>query len=161
MRFAKGFRLTLSRIDFCAMERKWFLAFEWPGAGRVELSKVSLRYGPQAPYVLRNITCRIQPGEKIGIVGRSGAGKSSLISALFRLTPVEGQIRIDGLDIHRLPLQSSDRGSPSFPRILSSSSARCDATSTPSGGTTTRRSEQPWVRSSWRLVNRNQARISS
>ena len=82
-----------------------FLVLEWPGAGGIWLSNVSLRYGPDAPFVLRSITCHIRPGEKIGIVGRTGAGKSSLISALFRITPIGGQIWIDGVDISRLPLR--------------------------------------------------------
>ncbi|PSN42283.1 Multidrug resistance-associated protein 4 [Blattella germanica] len=71
----------------------------WPTEGRIEFENMYLRYGePDDPSVLKNLNLTIQPKEKIGIVGRTGAGKSSLISALFRLANVEGSIKIDGLD---------------------------------------------------------------
>jgi ATP-binding cassette subfamily C (CFTR/MRP) protein 1 len=55
--------------------------------------------------VLKNINCTIKPGEKVGIVGRTGAGKSSLTLALFRIIePAGGTITIDGQDICRLGL---------------------------------------------------------
>jgi len=59
---------------------------------------MSLCYTKQDDPVLKNITCSIKAKEKIGIVGRTGAGKSSLISALFRLTEPEGRVIIDGID---------------------------------------------------------------
>ncbi|XP_058061172.1 ATP-binding cassette sub-family C member 4-like [Anopheles bellator] len=70
----------------------------WPEAGRIEFKRVTYRYFDGAPAVLRDLSFAIRPKEKIGIVGRTGAGKSSLIGALFRLAQVEGEIVIDGID---------------------------------------------------------------
>lgn len=59
-----------------------------------------LRYLPNKPLVLRGLSAKIEAREKIGIVGRTGAGKSSLFQVLFRMVELEeGQIIIDGLDI--------------------------------------------------------------
>ncbi|VVC32367.1 Hypothetical protein CINCED_3A020730 [Cinara cedri] len=77
---------------------------EWPSEGQIVFKKFCLRYSPDTPYVLKNVNIKIQPMEKIGIVGRTGAGKSSLISALFRLALNEGSIIIDGVEIHDLGL---------------------------------------------------------
>jgi ATP-binding cassette subfamily C (CFTR/MRP) protein 1 len=63
------------------------------------------RYRPGLELVLRDVSCTIHPGEKVGIVGRTGAGKSSLTLALFRIIePTGGSIVIDGQDITRLGL---------------------------------------------------------
>ncbi|XP_014513599.1 ABC transporter C family member 10 [Vigna radiata var. radiata] len=72
----------------------------WPVAGRVQIKELQIRYRPDAPLVLRGITCTFEGGHKIGIVGRTGSGKSTLIGALFRLVePAGGQIVVDGIDI--------------------------------------------------------------
>ncbi|XP_027367226.1 ABC transporter C family member 10-like [Abrus precatorius] len=72
----------------------------WPVAGRVEINELQIRYRPDAPLVLRGITCTFEGGHKIGIVGRTGSGKSTLIGALFRLVePAGGSIIVDGIDI--------------------------------------------------------------
>ena len=74
----------------------------WPSLGAVALEAVSLRYAPGLPRVLDAVTLRVAGGEKLGVVGRTGAGKSSLLLALLRLTDgelMEGRICIDGLDI--------------------------------------------------------------
>ncbi|GLV41553.1 uncharacterized protein CBL_06782 [Carabus blaptoides fortunei] len=71
---------------------------EWPSQGLLEFKQVYLRHSPTDMPVLKNLSFRIKPGQKVGIVGRTGAGKSSLISALFRLAPTEGTICIDGID---------------------------------------------------------------
>ncbi|KAH8394539.1 hypothetical protein KR215_004307 [Drosophila sulfurigaster] len=70
---------------------------DWPDEGKIVFDDLSLRYFPEkdADYVLRSLTFDIQACEKIGIVGRTGAGKSSLINALFRLSYNEGSILID------------------------------------------------------------------
>ncbi|XP_025406860.1 probable multidrug resistance-associated protein lethal(2)03659 [Sipha flava] len=77
---------------------------EWPDKGLVVFQNVYLRYNEDSPYVLKNISMKIQPMEKVGVVGRTGAGKSSLIEALFRLAINEGNIIIDGIEIHELGL---------------------------------------------------------
>ncbi|KAG5152717.1 hypothetical protein JHK84_029189 [Glycine max] len=72
----------------------------WPVAGRVQINELQIRYRPDAPLVLRGITCTFEGGHKIGIVGRTGSGKSTLIGALFRLVePAGGKIIVDGIDI--------------------------------------------------------------
>ena len=77
----------------------------WPFEGRIEFEKVYLQYGESGePPVLKNLNLTIEPKEKIGIVGRTGAGKSSLIAAIFRLANVQGTIRIDGVDTGKLGL---------------------------------------------------------
>ncbi|KAL3283218.1 hypothetical protein HHI36_006367 [Cryptolaemus montrouzieri] len=79
---------------------------KWPEHGKIEFRNVSLKYSPSAPYVLKNLSFTVLPMEKIGIVGRTGAGKSSLISALFLLSDIEGKILIDGIDTKDITLQS-------------------------------------------------------
>uniref|UniRef100_A0A803TLA6 Multidrug resistance-associated protein 1 n=1 Tax=Anolis carolinensis TaxID=28377 RepID=A0A803TLA6_ANOCA len=77
----------------------------WPQEGRVEFRGYSLRYRDDMDLVLRNITITISGGEKVGIVGRTGAGKSSLTLGLFRINEAaEGQILIDGVDIASIGL---------------------------------------------------------
>ncbi|CAI6361980.1 unnamed protein product [Macrosiphum euphorbiae] len=77
---------------------------DWPDKGRITFHDFYLRYDINTPYVLSNLNINIEPTEKIGIVGRTGAGKSSLIGALFRLALNEGKITIDNLEIHDLGL---------------------------------------------------------
>lgn len=77
----------------------------WPTVGRVEIYGLKVKYRPNAPLVLRGINCIFEGGHKIGIVGRTGSGKTTLISALFRLVePVEGKIIIDDLNISTIGL---------------------------------------------------------
>ncbi|XP_060872041.1 ATP-binding cassette subfamily C member 4-like isoform X2 [Metopolophium dirhodum] len=77
---------------------------EWPSLGKIVFKNFSLRYSPDLPYVLKDLNIQIQTMEKVGIVGRTGAGKSSFIGALFRLALNEGKIIIDDVDIHELEL---------------------------------------------------------
>ncbi|KAJ1258131.1 hypothetical protein BS78_10G050800 [Paspalum vaginatum] len=72
---------------------------DWPQVGRVELRDLKIRYRQDAPLVLHGITCTFEGGHKIGIVGRTGSGKTTLIGALFRLVePAGGKIIIDSVD---------------------------------------------------------------
>ena len=78
----------------------------WPSQGTVELIGYSTRYRSDFDLVLKNITFRIAPGEKVGVVGRTGAGKSSLALALFRALEAEsGKILVDDVDIALIGLQ--------------------------------------------------------
>uniref|UniRef100_A0A182V3W3 Uncharacterized protein n=1 Tax=Anopheles merus TaxID=30066 RepID=A0A182V3W3_ANOME len=79
---------------------------EWPQEGRIRFEKVTLRYSPDtdSDLVLRDLQFEIEPREKIGIVGRTGAGKSSLINALFRLSYNGGSILIDTRDTSQMGL---------------------------------------------------------
>ncbi|XP_059667170.1 ABC transporter C family member 10-like [Cornus florida] len=72
----------------------------WPSLGKLEILDLQIRYRPEAPLVLRGISCTFEGGHKIGIVGRTGSGKTTLIGALFRLVePIGGKIIVDGIDI--------------------------------------------------------------
>jgi len=78
----------------------------WPAEGRVEIKDVVLRYRPELPDVLRGLSMDVAPGEKVGIVGRTGAGKSSIMTALYRLVELSaGSISIDGVDVSRIGLK--------------------------------------------------------
>lgn len=80
----------------------------WPQKGSVEFRSITLRYAPHAEPVLKRLSFEIKAKERIGIVGRTGAGKSSIIQALFRLAPIDaerGTILIDGLDTGAVPLR--------------------------------------------------------
>ncbi|KAL3679834.1 hypothetical protein R1sor_022790 [Riccia sorocarpa] len=78
---------------------------EWPNHGRIELDNLKFRYREAAPLVLKGVTCVIEARERVGVVGRTGSGKSTLVQALFRLVePASGRILIDGLDISTVGL---------------------------------------------------------
>ncbi|OAY84416.1 ABC transporter C family member 8 [Ananas comosus] len=78
----------------------------WPFEGRIDLENLKVKYRPTAPFVLKGITCTFVAGNKIGVVGRTGSGKTTLISALFRLVdPTVGRILIDNLDICTIGLK--------------------------------------------------------
>ncbi|XP_023244547.1 multidrug resistance-associated protein 4-like isoform X3 [Centruroides sculpturatus] len=78
---------------------------DWPQTGVIHFDNVSLQYSEDKNIVLKNLTFRIGSGEKIGIVGRTGAGKSSIIASLFRMTEPTGTITIDGIDIKEIGLR--------------------------------------------------------
>lgn len=77
--------------------------FGWPSSGSICFEDVVLRYRPRLPPVLHGLSFNILPTDKLGIVGRTGAGKSSMLNALFRIVEVErGRITIDGCDIAKV-----------------------------------------------------------
>ncbi|KAJ8979911.1 hypothetical protein NQ317_005347 [Molorchus minor] len=76
----------------------------WPNKGIIQFNNMGLKYVEDSPLVIKNLNLAIQSNEKVGIVGRTGAGKSSLISALFRLAQIEGEIKIDDIDTKDLIL---------------------------------------------------------
>ena len=77
---------------------------DWPNKGIIQFSDVCLRYGPEEKEVLKGVSFKTREHEKIGIVGRTGAGKSSLLTALFRLAEPTGSIVIDGIEILKIGL---------------------------------------------------------
>jgi len=80
-------------------------ASSWPSAGVLELRGASFRYRSGLPNALDDVTLTTRPAEKIGVVGRTGSGKSSFFLALFRMVELhEGQILIDGQDTKELHL---------------------------------------------------------
>ncbi|ERT02813.1 hypothetical protein HMPREF1624_01115 [Sporothrix schenckii ATCC 58251] len=77
----------------------------WPTKGHIEVENLTVSYGPSLPPVLKELNFEVQPGERIGVVGRTGAGKSTLAAVFFRLLESqEGTIRIDNIDISTLKL---------------------------------------------------------
>eukprot|EP00250_Pteridium_aquilinum_P021742 c25207_g1_i1 orf=137-4615(-) len=80
-------------------------SFDWPTSGTVVFRDLKVRYAAHLPLVLHGISCCFPGGKKVGIVGRTGSGKSTLIQALFRtVEPSEGSIIIDGVDITSIGL---------------------------------------------------------
>ena len=79
---------------------------DWPRNGKIEFDRVSARYRPELPLVLENVTFTVNANEKVGVVGRTGSGKSTLMNLLFRIIELDsGSIRIDGVDIAKLGLK--------------------------------------------------------
>lgn len=79
---------------------------DWPSKGRVTAENVHMKYRPDTPMVLKGVSFDIRPGEHIGIVGRTGSGKSSLLVALFRIVELHGgSIKIDDVDVSRIGLE--------------------------------------------------------
>ncbi|SCU77356.1 LAME_0A00826g1_1 [Lachancea meyersii CBS 8951] len=79
---------------------------EWPNQGKIEVNDLSLRYAPHLPQVIKNVSFTVESNAKVGIVGRTGAGKSTIITALFRfLDPDSGYIKIDNVDITSIELK--------------------------------------------------------
>ncbi|GFO41988.1 multidrug resistance-associated protein 4 [Plakobranchus ocellatus] len=97
-------------LGYCSLEQEPALHSDkppppdWPSRGAITFTKTSLQYSHNAPLVLKNIDCHIQGKEKIGVVGRTGSGKSSLITSLFRLVQPTGHIYIDTVDVSKLGL---------------------------------------------------------
>ena len=84
---------------------------EWPLKGLVEFDDVQLRYRDNLPLVLRNLSFTIKAGEKVGIIGRTGAGKSSIAQALFRAVELAGgSIKVDGVDLKTVGLDVVSSG---------------------------------------------------
>jgi ABC-type multidrug transport system fused ATPase/permease subunit len=79
---------------------------DWPSAGAIEFRNVQMRYRPGLPLVLRGVSFDVRAGEKVGICGRTGSGKSTLIVALWRLVePCGGEILLDGVDVRSILLK--------------------------------------------------------
>ncbi|TVU13478.1 hypothetical protein EJB05_40536 [Eragrostis curvula] len=77
----------------------------WPENGAINIRGLEVQYAEHLPTVLRNVSCTIPGRKKVGIVGRTGSGKSTLIQAIFRIVePREGIIDIDGVDISKIGL---------------------------------------------------------
>lgn len=98
-----GANITMSSINSDAL-----IESGWPWKGVVKFSNVSMRYTPDGPLILRGVDVSVPAGSTLGIVGRTGSGKSSLLLTLFRLVEIEGtgSITIDGIDIRSVGLSS-------------------------------------------------------
>lgn len=90
----------------------------WPSRGLIEFDSVVMKYAPHLPPALKGVTFKIQPTEKVGVVGRTGSGKSTLLLALYRMFNLEsGAIIIDGIDISTLSLPQLRRGLSVIPQV--------------------------------------------
>jgi len=79
---------------------------QWPSGGKIVFRNAGMRYRDGLPLVLKGLDLEILPSQKVGVVGRTGAGKSSLLLVLLRLVePAFGEVSIDGKDILRLGLE--------------------------------------------------------
>lgn len=79
---------------------------QWPKEGKIEFNDVELRYRPETDMVLKKLNLEIAPGEKVGVVGRTGAGKSTIAQALTRIVEIcGGSINIDGVNINEIDIQ--------------------------------------------------------
>jgi ATP-binding cassette subfamily C (CFTR/MRP) protein 4 len=89
----------------------------WPAFGSLEYSGVTMRYRPELNPALDGLSFKIEGGKKLGIVGRTGSGKSSIIVSLLRLTEVEkGQVLIDGQDLQGVGLTTLRRSIAMIPQ---------------------------------------------
>jgi len=90
-----GYQKTAQRLE------------HWPTNGEIAFTGVSLRYYPEGPIVLKNLNLKIDGRSKIGIVGRTGAGKTSIIAAILRMPEATGKITIDGVEVNDLNVHES------------------------------------------------------
>ena len=90
----------------------------WPSSGELSFDKVDLRYRPGLPLSLDGLSFSLKSGQRCGVVGRTGAGKSTLAAALFRLVELEdGSITFDGQDLSKISLRDV-RGRPNGMTII-------------------------------------------
>ncbi|KAK5645934.1 hypothetical protein RI129_004398 [Pyrocoelia pectoralis] len=118
------------KYDTIERERKLEnkLPLTWPKFGEIHFEDVSVKYLETNPYVLKNLNITIKPLHKIGIVGRTGAGKSSIVNALFQLVQTEGRIVIDDINISTISLHDLRKKISIIPQnpVLFSGSLRCN-----------------------------------
>ena len=82
---------------------------QWPNEGNITLQDFSLTYYPGGPQVLKGINVSIKGGTKIGVAGRTGAGKSSIVAGLMRMPDPDGQVIVDGIALRDLNIQAARR----------------------------------------------------
>ena len=89
----------------------------WPEHGEIDVKGLALRYAEDLPLVIKGISFHVTPGEKVGVVGRTGAGKSTIITSFFRfIEPDNGSIIIDGVDIGKIGLKALRKGLAIIPQ---------------------------------------------
>ncbi|KAK4052550.1 hypothetical protein OIO90_004318 [Microbotryomycetes sp. JL221] len=95
----------------------------WPNQGRIEVDRLTIRYAPELPNVLHGVSFKLEPGTRLGVVGATGCGKSTLALSFFRFVEAwAGKIVIDGIDISKVglkDLRSNLTIIPQDPTILS------------------------------------------
>ncbi|XP_066267906.1 ATP-binding cassette sub-family C member 4-like isoform X5 [Branchiostoma lanceolatum] len=119
--------IEYSKLDLePPLENDYNLPPNWPVHGIITFEGVSFTYSPDSPKVLKNLYGCIRAKEKVGIVGRTGAGKSSLMQMLFRMAEPRGLLMIDGIDITKLGVHDLRRRISVIPQdpVLFSGSLR-------------------------------------
>lgn len=106
-----GMNATERVIEYCNIETENQEGLDppaaWPAEGRIEVCDLKVSYAPDLPAALNGLSFTVERGQRVGVVGRTGAGKSSLALAFFRfLEARDGYIAIDGLDISKIKLQA-------------------------------------------------------
>lgn len=94
----------------------------WPTSGDLEVNNLSARYSPNGPRVLHNVSFKVKSGERVGVVGRTGSGKSSLTLSLLRCIYTDGEVYYDGMPASKLnldALRSNITIIPQVPELLS------------------------------------------
>ncbi|WVN87012.1 uncharacterized protein L203_102188 [Cryptococcus depauperatus CBS 7841] len=90
-----------------SLEEESFGLESWPEHGNLNVDNLCARYGPDMPEILHNVTFNVKSGERVGIVGATGGGKSTLAKAFFSFVDItNGKIEIDGKDISQIPLSA-------------------------------------------------------
>jgi len=116
---------SIERIQLAAdmpQEASWESAAQldpqWPTMGELEFECVNMRYRKELPLALDNVSFRLAPGTRAGIIGKTGSGKSSLMAAAMRLVEIEsGRILLDGVDLSKIGL-SDVRGRSNGLRVI-------------------------------------------
>jgi len=89
----------------------------WPESGALEFKNVSLRYAEHLPLVLKNVSFKIPSGQRVGLVGRTGSGKSTIFQSVYRFVDIEqGEILLDGVSIRHVPLERLRRNLAVIPQ---------------------------------------------
>lgn len=89
----------------------------WPSNGNLKIQNLSIKYRPDLPYVIKNLSIDIKQGTKVGIVGRTGAGKTTLISAIYRnFDEYEGKVIFSGKEISKMDLKVLRNGMTIIPQ---------------------------------------------
>ena len=131
-----NYMVSVERVSaFCSLPSEAALKLNeddtlcgWPTHGMIDVSNLTVRYRENLPPSLSGVSCRIDGGERVGIVGRTGSGKSTFVQSLFRILEAEcGSILIDGEDISKLGLHKLRREMsviPQTPTLFSGCSVR-------------------------------------
>jgi len=98
-------KVSVKDLDAKAIKDSGDEKASWPSQGSIEFKDVVLKYRPECKQVLTGLTFKLTPGQKLGVIGRTGAGKSTLCLAISRLMEIEsGQVLVDGQDIRDVDL---------------------------------------------------------
>lgn len=98
-------KISVDELNSQAAKKSGNPEAKWPARGDLEFKDVVLRYRPDCETVLKGLTFKLKAGEKLGIIGRTGAGKSTLTLAISRLIEIEkGSVTVDGQNIQDVEL---------------------------------------------------------